>query len=105
MRRLKQAQQRGGLLNRGGVGRKIVGGQVGEAEFFFWRKLPGQIQLDGLRQLARFGQQRGRGGFVELEQHLRGLDLDPLTGLELHLRRGLGFGHDPPGHELAGFFE
>jgi hypothetical protein len=32
-------------------------------------------------------------------------DLDPFTGVEFDLRRGLGFGHDPTGHEFAGIFK
>jgi len=105
MRRFKQAHKGGGLLDWGGVGRKIVGGEVGKAELFFRGEFPGQVEFDGLGQFARFAQQGCRGRFVKLEQHLCGLDLDPLARVQLDLRRGLGFGHDPPGHELAGFFE
>src|SRR5690606_5848216 len=84
---------------------KVVARQVGEAEFLLGRELPGQGQLDGGGHGLGLGHQFGGGGFLELEQDVGGLGLDPLAGVELDLGRSLGFGEDAAGQKLAGFFK
>jgi hypothetical protein len=106
MRRLVQAEQRTGLLGQRGVGREIVAGQVGKAEIVLGREFPGQVQLNGLGHGLGLGDELGGGGLFELQQDVRGLDLDPLARIELNLGRGVGFGQDTmAGHEFAGFFK
>ena len=105
MRRLVQAEQRARLLGQRGVFREIVAGEVGKAEIVLGREFPGQVQLNRLGHGLGLGDEFGGGGLFELQQNVRGLDLDPLARIELNLGRGVGFGQDTSGHEFAGFFK
>ena len=89
MRCFKQAHQRAGLLLQRRFVTEIFARQVGKAEFFLGRKLPGQFQFDALADGLCSRQQLRRRWFLEPEQDVGGLDLDPLAAVELHLRRGL----------------
>jgi hypothetical protein len=105
MRRLVQAHQGSDLLHRGGRAAEIVLRQIGKTELFVRGELVGQLQLNARAQSRRLAEQSSGCGFFEFEQHLRRLDFDPLARVQLDLRGSLGFGHDPPGHEFAGFFK
>jgi hypothetical protein len=105
VRRLEQAEQRGGLLLQRGLVVEIVARQVGKAELVFGGEFPGQLQLDGLAQGLGGAHQLGRGGLLELQQDVGGLDLHPLAAVQLNLRRGLGLGHHAAGLEFSGFFK
>ncbi|MNV21950.1 hypothetical protein D3C71_1129030 [compost metagenome] len=105
VRGVVQAEQRTGLLGQGGVFREIVPRQVGKAELVFGRELPGQVQLNGFGHGLGLGDQVGRRGFLEFQEDVGGLDLDPLARVELNLGGCIGFGQDTTGHELAGFFK
>src|SRR5438309_1603982 len=75
VRRREQAEQRGRLLGRVGLGAEVVARQLGERELAFGRELPGEIEVDLAGDpLGRAEQRLGlRGG--ETEQHVGGLDL------------------------------
>ena len=105
MRRLEQPKKRAGLLLQRGLVIEIVARQVGKAEFFFGRELPGQLQLDGGGNLLRRADQLCRFRLVELEQEIGGLDLDPLAAGQFDLRGRFGFGQHTASLEFAGFFK
>jgi len=56
----------------------------------------------GPQRLGRL-QQRRRLGLRKAQQHQGGLDLDALARFKLDLQRGIGFGQDAAGEQLAGF--
>ena len=105
VRRLEQPQQRRGLVLGAGLGVEVLARQIGEAELGLGRELPGQVEVDLVGQRAGARQQLGRRGLVEAQHQVRGLDLDALAGVELHLQRVLGLGHHAPGVEAAGVVE
>ena len=76
MRRVEQAEQRRGLVRQSGFGIEIIACQVGKAELVVRRKLPGQIKVDLGGQPLAFGDQLGRGGFIEFKQHIGGFYFD-----------------------------
>ena len=105
MRGLVQAEQGTGLLDEGGVVREIVTRQVGKTKLVLWRKLVGQLQLDGLRGGLGLGDQLRRGGFFKLQQDVGGLDLDAFSAVKLHLRGRVRLRQNTSGHEFTGFFK
>jgi hypothetical protein len=78
VRRLEQAKQGAGLLRQRGVGAEIVARQVGKAEFALGRKLPGQLQLDGLATAAAWASSSAGAGFSNLIRILAALTLTRL---------------------------
>ena len=92
MRRLEQREKRRGLLHQRRVGLEIVDCEIGKTEFAFGSKFPGQIQVHGRDQRARFGDQLRRRGFLETQDDVRTFDLEAFSGVELDLRRCFGFG-------------
>ena len=109
MRRVVQAEQRGGLLLRrgglGGVSAEILARQFGKAEFLVAGEFPGQVQVDFFNQALAGGDEFGGRGFFELQQRIGCLDLDALARVEFDLQRTIGFRQNPAGQELAGFFK
>jgi hypothetical protein len=51
------------------------------------------------------GHEFGWRRLFELDQHVGGLDLDPLAAVKLHLCRRSGLGQYPTGHEFSGFIK
>ena len=105
VRCLEQTQQRRRLALRAGRGVEIVASEIGEAEFLFGGELPGQVEVDVRGDGLRGREQRRRRRLLEAQQHVGGLELDPLAGLQFDLQRGLGLGHDAAGQESAAFLE
>ena len=105
MRRLKQAHQHARLLFQRGFVAEVVARQVGKAELVIGRKLPRHLQLNRLADDLRRRQQRGWRWFFKLQQDIGRFDLNPLTAVQFHLRRGVRLRQHPTGHEFSGFFK
>jgi hypothetical protein len=102
VRRVEQAEQRGGLLHGAGRLVEVVACQVGEAELGLAGELPGEVEVDLARERVALREQFGGQRLLEAQEDVRGLDLHTLAGVEFHLDRAVRLGHHPAGEELAG---
>ncbi|MDH6592824.1 hypothetical protein M2165_002713 [Variovorax sp. TBS-050B] len=105
VRRLEQREQRGGLLCERGLVAEVLGGEFREAELAFGREFPGQVEVHRGGERTRLGDQLGRRRLLEAKHDVGALDLDALAGVELDLRRRLGFRQDAAAQVFAGFFK
>ena len=99
---LQQQRHRFGRPRRVAV---VLLRQLLEAEFLAACRFPQEIGVEFGRQRLGFGHHLGRHRRGEAQQDIGRLDLAALARGRLHLRRGVGFGQDGAGLEMAVLFK
>src|SRR5512134_4091595 len=87
-RRRMQLEQHPGCLGRARFAADVLAREILEAELAAAAALPEEIAVQPGRIRLRGGEQLGRGGALEVQQHVRRLDLRAPPMRRLHLERG-----------------
>ncbi len=104
-RRGVQLHEQGDRFRRARRMAVIVLSQLLEAELLAAGRFPQEIGVELRREGLRLAHYRGRCGRGKAQQDVRRLDLAAFAGSRFDLGRGLGFGQDGAGLEVAVLFE
>ena len=99
-RRVQQQRDGRGLRGRR-LAAVVLARELVEAELGVAARVPQERRVEFRRELLRLGQRVAGAGRGEAQQHVAGLDLQPLAGHRLDLQRRIVVGENGAGLQLA----